>query len=293
MSKRFLQFLWILPLFIVAHIHSSPHRGELIDDNLAAQLITVITTTSPLPSMPSLQHLYPAQASLAKIPAFTKCKKIIVFDGISPSYEDRAAEYEMYKNNVMSLIDTDPYFTNTELVFCEKWVHLAGTIKEAIKHVKTPFIFIYQHDDILLREFDLKGCLGSMILNPLIKYIHLTRYPNQGLPHTGDIATTWYGPVDNYVQGGSLVPLTRCFGFSDYAHISTVNYYKSVVLPICQNRRGFMETFMQAEMKKRLVGQQEESKINRIHALFGTYFYGDLTDGCYIFHSNGSWKDPQ
>ncbi len=286
MNKSIFRFLFVLSLMFFSNVQGLfPHR-ELIDDEMAAQLITVITTTNPIPSLPNPKYLYATQASLTKIPALRKCKKIIVFDGICPGYEDRAEDYDMYKTHVASLIDTDPYFMNTELVFCDQWVHLTGTVREALKHVTTPFIFIYQHDDILAKPFDLNGCLRTMRANPSIKYIHFSHHANQG-SHSGDMDTTWYGPVDSRIKGGSFVPLTRFFGWSDYAHMTTVDYYQQVVLPLCEGRHGPMEWCVHSAMKEQLKGVKEASKINQIHSFFGTYLYGDLKDGSYIFHSNG------
>ena len=59
-------------------------NGKVYDDETVAQMITVITTTNPIPSIPSVKHIYPAQVALFQIPAFARCKKIIVFDGLQP-----------------------------------------------------------------------------------------------------------------------------------------------------------------------------------------------------------------
>ena len=64
-------------------------NGKVYDDDTVAQMITVITTTNPIPSIPSIKHIYPAQVALFQIPAFTRCKKIIVFDGLQPGWEKR------------------------------------------------------------------------------------------------------------------------------------------------------------------------------------------------------------
>jgi hypothetical protein len=251
--------------------------GEIIDDNRAAELITVITTTNPIPSIPTLKHLYPAQKSLFQIPALAKCKKIIVFDGIPPSYANKKDLYDQYKKKVIELTKSDSFFKNTELVFCDKWVHLAGTLKEAIKLVTTPYIFVYQHDDILRKWFDLPGCIASMKKNPNIKYIHLTRYPNNG--------PEWYWPVNSVAKGESLIPLTRCFGWSDYAHVATVDYYKNFVLPQCDH--GAMEWYMHWGIKKAIEGKSQQ-EMDRIHLDYGAYLYGEPHDGNYIHHSDGA-----
>ncbi len=280
MIKKIFQQLLLVLMSIASSIYSIDYiaNNEIIDDDRAAELITVITTTNPIPSIPDLKHIYPAQASLFQIPAFKKCKKIIVFDGICPGYEGRATDYKKYKQNIKDLIQNDPFFSNTELIFCDAHVHLCGTIREALKRINTPFLFIHQHDDILLKEFDLNGCLASMIINPNIKHIHLTRYPNKG------VQDFWYGPVDDYVEGGSFVPLSRCFGWSDYSHVTTVDYYKNFVFPLC--KFGCMEWWLHPALQEAIKGKTSE-EIDQIHLKFGTYLYGNLTDGNYIHHSDG------
>ncbi len=277
---------WIV-LFIIlvqmGHANNYFANGELIDDERAAQLITVIITTSPTPSMPSLKHLYPACTSLFKVPAFAKCKKIIVFDGLPPKYANRARDYKKYKKRVKMLIEQDQRFSNTKLVFCDKWVHLSGALREAMQHVTTPFVFIHQHDMQLVKEFDLNGCLASMLLNPNIKYIHLTIEDNQH--ESGEMFSPWYGLVDSYIEGVNLVCLTRYFGWSDYAHVTTAKYMREFVLPRCSH--GRMETWLQHDFKQALLGK-DFYEIDDVHPEFGTYLYGDIDDGHYIHHSDGA-----
>ena len=72
----------------------------LLDDHKAAELITVITTTHPICTVPSDEHLYLAQASLFINPTLAKSKKIIVFDGVAPGFKDRCANYDLYKKKL-------------------------------------------------------------------------------------------------------------------------------------------------------------------------------------------------
>ena len=48
----------------------------LLDDHKAAELITVITTTHPICTVPSDEYLYLSQASLFINPTLAKSKKI-------------------------------------------------------------------------------------------------------------------------------------------------------------------------------------------------------------------------
>lgn len=247
-------------------------NGVLYDDNTVAELITVITTTNPIPSIPSTKHIYNSQKSIFKIPAFNKCKKIIVFDGIQPTFENRVADYEQYKQNVRLLTETDPYFSNTELVICEKWEHIAGAVAKAIEHVTTPYIFVHQHDFVLVKPFDLNAVIATMERNPNVKHVKLA---NPG------INSHWHHSViDEKVHGPTFIPLCRTFIWSDNDHVSPTKYYTDFVLPNCGF--GAMEAFLNSYL-----GREREKYGNACHPMFGTYVYGSLKDGGYLFHSDG------
>ncbi|MDQ5956593.1 MAG: hypothetical protein ACH349_00170 [Candidatus Rhabdochlamydia sp.] len=257
-------------------------------NNKAAELITVITTTHPICTVPSDEHLYLAQASLFINPTLAKSKKIIVFDGVAPGFKNRSSNYVLYKKKIQFLQETDPIFANTELVFCEEWVQLSGTIRLALKYVTTPFVFIHQHDMCFTKKFNLDACLSSMLANKNIKWIHFSGKFNSSLK--GDIQSSCFGPLDNYVEGKSLIPLTRAYGWSDHAHIAHVDYYNFFIMPMCKN--NYMEDHVHKNFKKALLNKTS-SEINAIHLKFGTYLYGDLEDGCFFYHIDGRANDPK
>jgi hypothetical protein len=272
MYKR-LSFL--LLLLCTSFLHSAPpitYGGVVYDDQTVAKLVTVITSTSPIPSIPSVEHIYDAQESLFRIPALRLCKKIIVCDAVPENKKDRAAAYEQYKKNLMALTQADPIFSNTELIFSPTWGHLSGTLKEAMKKVTTPFIFVHQHDLIIKKDFDLNRAVATLVANPRIKYIHFSTTVNSD--------TSWNGPVDGRVLGTHFVPLTRSFGWSDRTHLASSHYYRKTVLPRCDH--CFMEDVMRPYVQNAIARYGRPA-----HGQLGVYLYGDLTDGAYIEHTDG------
>lgn len=248
-------------------------NGKVYDDATVAEMITVITTTNPVRSIPRSKHLYPAQKSLFLVPAFAFCKKIIVFDGIQPGFEDRVEDYERYKENIRALTKSDPYFSNTELIFCEKWVHLAGAVKEAMKRVTTPYVFLHQHDFVLQKPFDLNALIASMDRNPNIKHVKLAN------PRTN---RHWHpSEIDEHVHGPTFVPLCRTFIWSDNDHVSPTSYYTDFVLPACAH--GPMELFLNS-----MLVEARKKYGDICHPEFGTYVYGNMQDGGYLYHSHGA-----
>lgn len=257
-----------------------------MNDDKASELITVITTTHPICSVPSDEHLYLAQASLFINPVLAKSKKIIVFDGVAPGFKDRSMNYELYKQQIKHLQKTDPFFENTELIFCKQWVQLSGTIRQALKYVTTPFVFIHQHDMCFTKKFNITASLCSMLANKNIKWIQFGGRPN--FAHKGDMQTSRFGLIDEYVEGGSFIPLTRVFGWSDHTHLASVDYYTNFIMPMC--KANYMEDTVCRNFKKALLNKSWE-EMNTVHLKFGTYLYGNLEDGCFFWHSNGSVDD--
>ena len=249
-------------------------NGQTYDDDTVADLITIITTTNPIPIMPSTRIIREAQESLCRIPALAKCKKVIVFDGIQPWFENRVHDYEEYKRRVAELAAKDPSFAKTELVFCPSWMHIAGAVREAMKRVSTPYIFIHQHDFRLEKTFDLNGVIASMAANPRIKHVRLA-YGETNTAQAGHD-----GPVDEVIEGLSFIPLSRTFGWSDNDHVSRLDYYLEFVLP--QSGFGGMEETLHPAMKKALA----EFGISA-HERYGTYLYGPISDGGYLDHLHG------
>ncbi len=251
-------------------------HGVSYDDQTVAKLVTVITATSPIASNPSTKCLHTAQSSLFRNPVLAQCKKIIVFDDVWPQHvgSKEHQNYIKFKQNVLELTKTDPYFTNTELVICPSWVHLCGAVAEALKHVDTPFVYMHQHDLILKKDFDLNGIVATMVANPNIKYVNLWGGIN------GE--SSWYTlHVDEVIDGIHFVPLCRSCGWTDQAHVASVEYYKDFVLPKCSY------CFMEGMLNPALRESVWSLGIDEGHKPFGTYLYGDLQDGDYIFHLDG------
>lgn len=247
-------------------------QSESLKDKL-----TVITTTSPIRSHPDTEMLEICQKSLFDMPGIQECPKIIVFDGIHKRMMFLKDSYEEYKTNVQNLTETDPYFRNTQLVFCKEHVHLTGAIKEAMKHVKTPFVFLHQHDFKIRRKVDTFGIIRSMEENPGLKHVMLPRR---------FISSSWgfnyY--VDENIEGPCYVPLTRTFGWSDNDHFSPKSYYEEFIFP--KVTKPWPMEWVLNPLEKKLTMEDPKN-----HDLFGTYIYGKIGDGRYIVHLDGKrWK---
>ena len=263
-----MKFRWICFLVVFSSAFCS-------EDSLAEKL-TIITSTSLVPSNPSTKMLEVTQKSLDLIPGFSKCHRIIVFDGVFHRQKHREEAYNAYKQNVIALTKTHPAFANTTLVFCKEHKHLARALEEGMKHVKTPFIFVHQHDFKINKPVDSFGIIRSMEENPNLKHIRLNRKWNK--------ATNFDFCVDEKIDGVSYVPLCRTFGWSDNDHFTRKDYYENFVFPKIKRNKP-MEYFLNP--LERAMTKKDPNQ----HLLFGTYLYGTKKDGNYLAHLDGKrWK---
>jgi hypothetical protein len=244
------------------------HRIYAQDTSLVDKL-TIITTTSPIPSNPGTEMLEKTQQSLLQVAALQACKKIIVFDGVPPQQRYRSLAYELYIQNVEKLVRDNPIFANTKLVINREFKHLANSLREAMQLVDTPYVFVHQHDFILTRPFDAVNLIKSMDENPHLKLIRFNRFTNA--------PNGWDGPIDHHIEGNYYVPLLRTFGWSDNDHIARIDYYRDFVFPKV-TWGGAMEWFL-----------HDPSKIQMDHHSYGTYLYGSMNDSPYIYHLDGKY----
>lgn len=265
-SIRFLS-LMITSLLLCSFIANPEFTAEELE---LIGKVTLITTTSPIPSNPSTNMLEETQATwITKVPALRKVKKIIVFDGIPLPQRYRSLAYTQFILNCEQLAKEHPFFENTKLVVNRVHKHLANSLREAIMQVDTPYVLVHQHDFNLIRPFDFFNIVRSMDRNANLKMIRFNKFPN--LPNH------WDGKIDNYVEGGALVPLMRTFGWSDNDHFARTDYYTDFVLPkVTWN--GAMEWFL-----------HDQEKIKANHLEYGCYLYGASREEPYLHHIDGKY----
>ncbi len=238
-----------------------------VEECALADKLTIITTTSPVPSNPDTTMIKKCLESYLQVPSLRGCKMIIVFDGVPMQQSYRTLAYELFIQNVQKMVAENPAFANTRLVINREHKHLANSLREAIKIVDTPYILVHQHDFALIRPFDAVNLIKSMDRNPHLKMVRFNKWAN--------IANWWDGQVDAYIEGGALVPLTRTFGWSDNDHIARLDYYTDFVLPkVTWN--GAMEWFL-----------HDQEKIIKNHLEYGTYLYGAPGEASYLDHLDG------
>jgi hypothetical protein len=121
--------------------------------------LTVLITTSPTPSNPSLKLLEYVIGSFSCVPGLSSCRKIIVCDGCKVRCRssgdesaslwragqvtaDALARYEEYKKALVERVATaekDDAFDNTEIVSLEERQGFGFAVKEGLKSVCTRY----------------------------------------------------------------------------------------------------------------------------------------------------------
>ena len=213
-----------------------------------ASLLTIVVTSSPVPSNPDTSTMRAVFHSFSIVPALSPCPKIIHFDGPQRTLPPpRVRSYAEFVRRIRALTTSyrhDAAFSNTRVYTSSSFLFASHNLAAAISHVNTSFLFSCQHDYQLARPFDASGLLRTMMAVPVVRHVRLNMRPN--LPARG-----FDGVVDNATLPGLLVPLARTCGWSDAPHIASVSYYRSFVIPLNVHdhhggRRKFMEESVQS-----------------------------------------------
>jgi len=255
--------------------------------------ITIIVTASPVKSHPRFTMIKKVVESLscAKCDggnAYKVCPIILAHDGPQPMDEPSFGTIEAAKEFKRETYwDYDRYldgltrwanrFDNIEVVKRPDYGNLIGNIAHALEQVKTPYVFIVQHDLPFIRSFDLTSILKDMKANPQLKHIRFNRQRN-------DLAKGKnFDAKDREIFGkelrtGSNVYTYTC-AWSDNNHICRANYYREIILPECGDVKRYMETIINPKSTA------------ETHSHYGTFIYGHNRHERMIANLNGREKD--
>lgn len=293
----------------------------MIVSNTLPQLLTLIITTSPIPSAPSTDLLTTALDSFRQhCSSLLDINVIIVFDAheqvtstarLKKGYvtEKGIEDYEKYKKNCRELFIKEygqlhnptlthshgdaefgspnsttpvPYSTtsteNGRVTFIdveERRLGFGLAVRTALRLVKTPYVWVHQHDWALLQPVPISSIISVMQLSETqkqvpIKYICLpsvrglsyatsnkvVKFPE--LRKITDTLTKDYTCPDN---SSISVPLTPMFFWHDRPHIVLTEHYLQRVFPtrLAMLRGAFIEdTIGQRARNQMKEGQWEK-----------------------------------
>lgn len=222
---------------------------------------TVIITTSPTITNPDISIISCVINSIL-INVKSEFKKNIII-----SCDGTDQENQEYNNFINNLNEKYKNNKNISIIVNEKKGHLSGNIRNSIKHVKTKYILIVQHDLVIIKEINADKIIDDMEKNEKLKYVRLNKRANQklGWDNTKLFASKIIKQNYNYI-------LTEAW--SDQNHFTTKDYYLKNVLNNVDD--GF---FMEQIMNNICKGH---------HSRYGTYIFGELDEDRYIAHIDGS-----
>lgn len=279
-------------------MQSALAEGETSYDlHRVAQELTVIVSTSVGDWTPSTKPVLQALESLQSNVAFHHCRKLLVFDSV-PTQDEmnhmkldqkfwrdvvrghkwqgmwnaKRQDYAEYCQALSKMkAEGHPALYKVDLIFLKKFGHLFGTVKEALNHVKTPFIFLHQHDLRLNGNFvasDVQHVLDELD-HGKAKYVVLNRDVNKALRCKTYFNMVPEEDVDYTSSAPNGFAMTAMAGYSDQSHFAATDWYRKHVVEAIADQLTCMEHVLHDPWKK-----AEEWK--------GTFLYGGLNDGPYV-----------
>lgn len=233
---------------------------------------TIIVPISPIPSHPSTEMLERAVRSIHEHLGAHDWPLILVCDG---GTRDRS--YSQFKEHLRALVAHDKAFQQASVLECTYWRHLSGVLEEALQHVKTELVLIFQHDHEVRRRVNIAGILACFA-NPAIKHLRLNRHDNK--------VEGWDFILEPFPE--APIPLLKTAAWSDMPHFVRKTYYTDFILPQLRWSNGELQrVFPESIVFPRFVNDVKKHGFSTAHPIYGTFLYGALGDPAICEHLDG------
>lgn len=183
-------------------------------------LVTILVSTSPVPSHPDTALLDETIARLRAYPELADCPLILMADGVRPEQQQRQPAYDQFKARIAQRIASGqlPHFT---LLEAAEHQHQANMTMQALEQVRTPFIFFCEHDTYPVGDVPMAGIVEAMRAYPeQLKHVRLHIFERMIAEHD-------YLMFDKQpIRIGGL-PLVRTKQWSQRPHFAGADYYRS------------------------------------------------------------------
>ena len=267
-----------------------------------SKVLTVVITSSPAKSNPSLRMLEIVVESFERVQGLKTCRIIIMCDGYKrgakhrPSrgiIDDEAADrYDSFLENLSNAAVTEgEILYGVEVVVQPERMGFGFAVKRAVEDiVTTDFVMVVHHDQRYVRSFDLAGVLSEMHSRAgSVNYVGVLSPGTIGYEKKCQSSKGVPDPTEGVIEckPGRLVPL---FVWFDRNHIASVAFYREHVFRSGLVRKGtFIEDCYGQHMKKKI-----KEKGLSAHTEFGCYFLDDGIDESMIHHIDGRrWMTPE
>lgn len=179
--------------------------------------ITVLVSTSPLPSHPSTRIIDETIASVrAQLPT---AEIILMCDGVRPEQEARRADYETYLQRV--LWSANHVWGNVLPLIFDEHLHQSGCTKRALEHVHTPLVLFVEGDTPLVGEIPWPE-ISDVILAGDANLVRFSHEASILEPHR-------HLALDSEPQKVRGVPMTRTVQWSQRPHLASTAFYRELL----------------------------------------------------------------
>lgn len=250
----------------------SSESGHRAADRPAGERLTILVTTSPIPSHPSPVLLRTLFASFRQhLPGLAECPRLLVCDGYERD-DGRpqlcpAQDYDGFLCAAEQLAETG------ELGHC-KILRLGSNhgyglaLAAALQQVTTEFVLVVQHDWLFVKDVDMASVVKAFDLDPVVKYIGMQSLTTLGYPNRIKVRYGLELPPPRRVGSLELVPQLLWY---DKPHVCRVSHYQQVVLPeACMRVRENPERRYGVEKMWPKLRHAED--LEKEHLNFGTFF---------------------
>jgi len=204
---------------------------EALSEVLRPDCITILVTTSPIPSHPSPVLLRALFASFRRhLPSLKGCPSLIVCDGYRRADGKPQLCSEDAYNQFLEAVDERVH--SGEFGAC-RVLKLSGkhgygrALQIALAQVQTEFVLVMQHDWLFVKEMDMHRAVEAMREDPSIKYIGMQSMTTLDYARRMEVRYQITLPHTHIVAG---VPLTPQLLWYDKPHLCRVSHYLNVVL---------------------------------------------------------------
>jgi len=268
--------------------------NKMSDQELTAEIperLTLLITTAPAIANPSTHILERQLQSIIEL-GLAPCHVVLCFDGNEVDHQDPLLDVKCKRLGSSEDLDKyDRYKTAAKEVaqrmlprvsFTEapRRMGLTHNLREGFNLVRTKYVFVIQDDLVLVKPVDFAAILQSMEDTPKVKLVRFSWGRNR--IHQ-DVMHKHYSPVTtpDAEMTSRGITLSRASQFSDNNHITSAEYYHSLVFPITLKKLGFMEHDL-VDLPARGLGA---------HSVWGTWYYGAYDDGDYLYHLDArNWR---
>ena len=230
--------------------------------------LTVLVTTSPVPSNPSLEMISRVLDSLARWLG-EDYKVLLVCDGCEGSQQVRRS-YEEYKRRLRRLLSNRIYEV-------DKRVHQAGAVSRAFARVDTRFILLLEHDFEMVRPPETREILNALDNHREVKFVRLNKRANREAGWDR-VLIPW--------QNVGKPRLLRTPCWSANPHFAKTEVYKEQVIPSCRDGRPLEDCLMGPPGN----GRDDLERLGPLafQRKWGTFVYGSLRDLPVVNHLDGN-----